>query len=110
MAGKINNRRNVRVFCNAPARVEGPRGPIRGVCRNLSLGGLFFLGGVLPIGKSCEVTIDLPEGRVTAQGEVRYHFNYADEGVGMGVKFARITQEHLALVTAWVDAHEPIAS
>ena len=108
MPGKINNRRNVRVFCNAPARVEGPRGPIRGVCRNLSLGGLFFLGGTLPIGKAADFTIDLPAGKVQAQGEIRYHHDYGTEGQGMGVKFVRITQEHLALVAQWVETHEPI--
>ncbi|MBX5484721.1 MAG: PilZ domain-containing protein [Myxococcaceae bacterium] len=110
MPGKINNRRNVRVFCNVPARVEGPRGPIRGTCRNLSVGGLFFLGGVLPVGKTADFTIELPQGKVQAQGEVRYHYEYPNEGQGMGVKFVRITQEHLEWVTRWVETHEPVPS
>lgn len=106
MAGKINNRRNLRVYCGAPARVEGPRGPIRGTCRNISLGGLFFVGGTLPVGRQAEIAVDLPEfGRIEATGEVRYHHDYPGEGQGMGIKFTRITQEHLALVNRWVDTH-----
>lgn len=107
MPGKINNRRNSRVICGAPARIEGPRGPIRGTCRNISLGGLFFVGGTLPVGKQAELVIDLPEhGRIEAIGEVRYHHDYPNEGPGMGIKFTRITQEHLAWVSHWVDTHQ----
>ncbi len=104
MAGKINNRRNVRVFCGAPAKLEGPRGPVRGICRNLSGGGLFFVGGTVPVGRSVELEITLPEGKVTATGEVRYLHDY-DEGPGMGIRFVRIGQEDLARVTAFVESH-----
>lgn len=106
MPGKINNRRNVRVSCGAPARVEGPRGPIRGTCRDLSLGGLFFVGGPLPVGKSAELSIQLPQlGTIQAVVEVRYHHDYP-EGPGMGIKFSRISQEHLALVNRWVESRQ----
>lgn len=105
MAGKINQRRNVRVSCGAPARLEGARGPVRGICRDLSLGGMFFVGAPQPVGRQTELTFELPElGRVTATGEVRYHHEYP-EGPGMGVKFTRIAQEHLALVSRWVETH-----
>ena len=106
MAGKINNRRNERVYCGAPARAEGPRGPVRGICRNISVGGLFFLGATFPVGKTIAFTIDLPDlGRVEAQGEIRYVHDYGQEGQGVGVRFTRISQEHLALVSRFVDTH-----
>lgn len=105
MAGKINQRRNLRVYCGAPARVEGPRGPVKGICRNLSVGGLFFVGAALPPGRQTELTIELPEvGKVVATCEVRYHHEYP-EGAGMGIRFTRITQEDLARVSHWVQSH-----
>ncbi len=105
MAGKINNRRNERVFCGVPARFDGARGPVRGTCRNLSLGGLFFLGGTAPLGRSIELQLELPEGPVRATGEVRYHHDYGSEGQGMGVRFVRISGEDLARVTRWLETN-----
>jgi len=92
MTGKSNQRRNVRVLCNLPAEALGPRGPIRGTCRNLSQGGLFFLGGPLAVGKSVEFTVHLPGGSFRALGEVRYHHAYP-EGAGVGVRFERMDRE-----------------
>lgn len=100
---KVNNRRNVRVSCGAPAKAEGPRGPMRGVCRNLSVAGMFFTGPTLPVGSSAELTIDLPSGRIAAVGEVRYHNSYP-EGSGMGIRFSRLSQEHLEAIAAFVAA------
>lgn len=94
---KVNQRRNLRVDCYATARAEGPRGPVRGVCRNLSMGGFFFLGQSLPVGSNVEFAIELPKGPVTCVGEVRYQFNYP-EGPGYGVKFTRLGQEDLTRV------------
>ena len=98
---KTNNRRNVRVYCGAPARAEGPRGPLKGVCRNISLGGMFFAGGTLPVGKQFDFMVDLPVGTVTGTGEVRYHHTY-EEGEGMGVRFTRIAQDDLFRIQKFV--------
>ncbi|HZA49499.1 MAG TPA: PilZ domain-containing protein [Myxococcaceae bacterium] len=102
MPGKIQNRRNVRVVCGAPAKLEGPRGPVKGTCRNLSIGGLFFIGGSLPIGQTVEITIELPDaGRIQAVGEIRYHHDYP-EGPGMGIRFTRLAEEHLGRLRRYV--------
>lgn len=104
MAGKTNQRRNLRVFCTAVARAEGPRGPVKGTCRNLSQGGLFFVGPALPLGGSFDFTVELPQGRITARGEVRYSHTYP-EGSGVGVKFTRLSQEDLAKIIKFVEAN-----
>lgn len=102
MAGKIQNRRNVRVVCGAPAKLEGPRGLVKGTCRNLSIGGLFFIGGSIPIGQTVEITIELPDaGPIQAVGEVRYHHDYP-EGPGMGIRFTRLAEEHLGRLRRYV--------
>ena len=99
-----NSRTNVRVLCGAPARADGPRGPIRGLCRNLSRGGMFWSGPLFPVGKSLELSIELPQvGRVQALGEVRYHHAYPD-GAGVGVRFTRIAQDDLTKIYAYVEA------
>lgn len=105
MAAK-NTRRNLRIPCKVAARAEGPRGPVRGFCRSLSRGGMFFSGTQLPVGQSVEVQVELPAGSFRATGEVRYH--HADaEGVGMGVRFTRLAQEHVDQIARYVDQHAP---
>ena len=102
MAGKIQNRRNVRVVCGAPATLDSPKGSVKGTCRNLSLGGLFFVGGALPIGLTVEITIDLREGgRIQALGEIRYHHDYP-EGRGMGIRFTQLADEHVQILRRYV--------
>jgi hypothetical protein len=105
MAARSNQRRNLRVFCTAVGRAEGPRGPVKGTVRNLSQGGMFFLGAQLPLGKSCDFQIELPSGKIAVQGEVRYSYSYP-EGTGVGVKFSRISQDDLKKVIDFVDANK----
>ncbi|MFZ5469098.1 MAG: PilZ domain-containing protein [Myxococcota bacterium] len=104
MAGKITNRRNLRILCGGAAKAEGPKGPLRGICRNISLGGLFFTGPALPVGSSVQLELQLPgSGAVSALGEVRYHHAYAD-GAGMGIRFLRLGQDDLARLTTFVES------
>lgn len=81
-----HSRQNVRVRCSVPVRAHGKGGVVRGICRNLSSGGLFFSGPLLPVGEEVTVHVELPVGPVNALGEVRYHYAYAD-GTGWGVAF-----------------------
>lgn len=65
---------------------------------------MFFLGSQLPVGKTVEFSVDLPQvGKVQVTGEIRYHHSYATEGVGMGIRFTRISQEHLTRVNRFVE-------
>ena len=109
MSGKPNQRRNVRVLCDLPAEALGARGPIRGTCRNLSQGGLFFVGGPLAVGKSFEFTVSLPTGTFRALGEVRYPHAYP-EGAGVGVRFERMEREHFTRLLDFLRVPESSAS
>jgi hypothetical protein len=102
MASKTNSRHTQRVTCASPARLEGPRGPVRGLCRSLSQGGLYFQGAQLPVGQTLALAVELPRlGRIEALGEVRYHHASA-EGPGMGLRFTRLGQDSLALIQRFV--------
>lgn len=78
---------------------------MKGTVRNLSQGGMFFLGAQLPLGKSCDFQLELPTGKINVQGEVRYSHSYP-EGTGVGVKFTRISQDDLNQVIAFVEANK----
>ena len=101
MTSKITGRKTPRVPCEAPAKAEGPRGPIRGMCKSLSQGGMFFSGMQAPIGQTVELTVQLPAGTFQAVGQVRYQ--YADAGgPGVGIKFTRLSQDHLTRIQQFV--------
>lgn len=102
MASKTNSRHTPRVTCANPARLEGARGPVRGLCRSLSEGGLFFVGTQLPVGQQIALAVELPRlGRIEAVGEVRYH-HASPQGMGMGLRFTRLGQESLARIQRFV--------
>lgn len=69
---------------------------------SLSQGGMFFSGNQqLPVGQSVELSVQLPTGAFEAVGQVRYHAVSA-AGPGMGIKFTRLTQDHLAKISQFV--------
>jgi hypothetical protein len=105
MPTKQDSRLNPRTWCDFPARAEGARGVIRGTCRNISLGGMLFVGGVLPVGQRVELQLQLPGGAFQATGEVRYH-HHQPEGPAMGILFTRLAQNHLELISRFIEKHE----
>ena len=99
----LNRRTTPRAVCNLEAKVLGPRGALRGVILNLSVGGLFFQGkDLLPMGQSADFDFALDGQKIRATGEVRYHHQRAD-GVAMGVKFIRLEPAALAAIAAFVE-------
>lgn len=99
-----NRRRTPRAICSLEAKVLGPRGTLRGVIRNLSVGGLFFAGKeLLAVGQSGDFELALGGGKVRVAGEVRYHHVLEDGQSAMGVRFIRLEPDALARIQAFVD-------
>jgi hypothetical protein len=96
-------RRNPRFRCSFPAVVDGPRGALRGTCTNVSLGGLYVAGPVLPVGTNATVTIDLgAKGKLKFQAEVRHQ---SATPPGLGLQFTRFEPgqaEGLQALIAWL--------
>jgi c-di-GMP-binding flagellar brake protein YcgR len=89
-------RAHERIRCHFPATADGARGPIRGTCTNLSVGGLFLEGVQLPVGSTTLVTVEHPSlGRFQAAAEVRHHVVVPK---GMGVSFMRIDPAQLEVL------------
>ncbi|HXN41054.1 MAG TPA: PilZ domain-containing protein [Myxococcaceae bacterium] len=95
-------RRTRRVPCNTPAQLDAPERSVIGVCNDISLGGMFFLGPVLPVGEQVGLTMDFNSiGRVRITGEVLAHRHHPN-GTGMAIRFARLAQNDLLTITRFV--------
>jgi hypothetical protein len=91
-----DHRVHERARCQFPASVDGPRGPVRGTCINLSLGGLYLEGVQLPVGSTTQVIVEHPTlGRFQAAAEIRHHVGVPK---GMGLSFMRLEPAQLALL------------
>jgi hypothetical protein len=84
-----------RFACRYPAAADGPRGPIRGTCSDLSQGGLFLEGVTLTANALTQVTIDFPTGPAVFQAQVR-RVSTAPKGVGL--QFTRLEAAQLGLL------------
>lgn len=84
-----------RFACRYPASADGPRGPMRGTCSDLSMGGLFLEGVVLNPSSLASVTIEFPSGRLTFQAQVR---RVTTQPPGSGLQFTRLESHQLAVL------------
>lgn len=96
LASSAEHRSHDRAPCRIPGGAEGPRGPVRGACTNLSPGGLFLEGVQLPVGAMITVFLDHPTlGQFRALAEVRHH---GATPRGMGVQFTRLEPGQVGLL------------
>lgn len=92
----IEKRQFPRMPCALPAAAEGPRGPVRGTCTNVSLGGAFLEGVQLPVNAPTRVTLSLPGGgELSLDAQVVRH---AQAPRGMGVQFMRLDPERVKVL------------
>lgn len=92
----VEKRQHPRSTCSLPAAADGPRGPVRGTCTNLSLSGAFLEGMQLSMGASTRVTLAVPGvGEVVLEAQVKRH---SSSPRGMGVEFMRLDPQKVALL------------
>ena len=83
-----------RIECRFPASAYGPRGPIRGTCTNISVGGLFLEGVVIsqePV--TAVVTVEFPTGVLSFHAQVR---RVSLSPRGTGFQFLRLEPQLVA--------------
>ena len=98
-------RRNVRIPCSVLAQVESGEENLRGVCTDLSLGGMLFVGPAVAIGEKINVTLDLSQsGSVRLGGEVLAHRSLP-AGPAMAIRFPELSQRDLRAINRFV-AHQ----
>jgi len=92
----FEQRKNPRHPCQFPAAVDGPRGPVRGTCTNLSLGGLFLSGIHDQLGHTTMVSVDFgAQQQLSVVGLVG---RASTNPPGIGVLFERLEQAQLELL------------
>ncbi len=95
-------RRNLRIPCSVPTRVECSEQCISGICTDLSLGGTLFVGPSVSAGETVTLTMELRSvGKIRLAGEVlgsRPHAN----GNGMAIRFPLLTQGDLRAINRFV--------
>ena len=100
-----NRRHNPRAPCAYEGKVLGPRGSLRGIVRNLSVGGFYFASkDLLPLGTNVEAELVIEAQKLLVTAEVRHHQRLNDLP-GMGLKFLRVEPAILAAVAKAVEAH-----
>jgi c-di-GMP-binding flagellar brake protein YcgR len=95
-------RRNVRIPCQVLAQVDAATRTVRGMCTDLSLGGMLFLGPPLDAGEKVEVTLDLLHpGAVKLSGEVLERRTPAG-GPAMAIRFPHLGPRELKAINRFV--------
>ena len=99
---KAERRRTARVRCQAPVQLKCPDGTFVGMCNDLSLGGMLFLGPLVSVGQEVKLSMDLSGfGSVHVEGEVVGHRDHP-HGWGVAIRFASLTQHDLTVINRFV--------
>jgi uncharacterized protein (TIGR02266 family) len=107
--GGEDQRQHPRTNLNWPVSMETPEGTIMGQVKNIGLGGAFICcKNPLPVGEVVQMTITGPgKEAVTSTARVVWsNANLPDEKVinrGMGVRFIKMSDQHLQLVRRLFD-------
>lgn len=95
MSSVEDRRQFPRFACRYPASADGPRGPMRGTCTDLSMGGLFLEGVTLGANALTQVTVEFPTGKAVFQAQVR---RVSAEPKGIGLQFTRLESQQLSVL------------
>lgn len=99
----IERRKFPRFPCRLAAIADGPRGPLRGTCTNLSRGGLYVEGFTLPLSAVVSVTLSFPSGPARYEMTVR---RVTEEPRGVGLELMRAEPAALEALQAHTSPDE----
>ncbi len=69
-------------------------------CNEISEGGIFVSAiQIFDVGEMIEVTIPLGKERITVKGQIKYY----QQGIGMGIMFHDLNDEHKVKIKTFVD-------
>ena len=98
---QAERRRTARGRCEAPVELKCSDGTFVGVCNDLSLGGMLFLGPLVSIGQQVKLSMDLGFGSIRVEAEVVGHRDHP-VGWGMAIRFASLSQHDLKVINRFV--------
>lgn len=99
---QAERRRTARVRCQASVELKCSDGTFVGMCNDVSLGGMLFLGPLVSVGQQVKLSMDLfGFGTVRVEGEVVGHRDHPD-GWGMAIRFASLSQHDLKIINRFV--------
>ena len=95
-------RKNLRIPCSVPARLENCEQSVSGTCTDLSLGGTLFIGPAVGVGETVTLTMELNSvGKIRLAGEV-VGYRAHPSGSGMAIRFPMLTQGDLKAINRFV--------
>lgn len=98
----VERRRTKRARCHASVELKCADGTFTGVCNDISLGGMLFLGPLVSVGQGVKLSMDLAGfGTVRVEGEVVAHRDHP-EGWGLAIRFASLSQHDLKAINQFV--------
>lgn len=100
--GFEDRRQFPRFPCRFTAWVEGPRGPMKGACTDLSMGGA-FIEGVTSVHKDAVVTLSI-EFAPGVQAVLHAQVRRVDPAHGVGVQFIRLEPQAVSMLQHYAKA------
>jgi hypothetical protein len=103
MHRRLQFRKVPRLDCAFPARLTAGEHVLQGRISNLSQGGVFFEGPLLPIGQ--ELQLELQGTGIRGVAQIAHHHA---SGTGMGLKFVELDTPARHELTTYLDQRLPL--
>jgi uncharacterized protein (TIGR02266 family) len=110
MRRSVERRADVRVALEVEVSLASESNFFVGLSGDMSRGGLFVVTWrKLPVGTAIFVAVDLPDGRLLCDGEVRWVRGAADAvNPGLGIAFTSISEEDRRRIDAFCAQRTPL--
>jgi uncharacterized protein (TIGR02266 family) len=104
------HRAHPRVSLSVAIGLESESHFFSGLSGDISEGGVFVQTYQnLPVGSDVEVHFALPDGELTARGQVRWHRDHSDSSPpGVGIAFEELDDEERGLIQSFCERRAPL--